>query len=365
MIFCKKFVLGEDQVSSNELLYSTEKGYGFVLPEGIDRDEDKRDSLPGEYCIPQVPSFIVDVPNGNYRVKVNNTSSNEITIKTGQGHLHRKLDPTRREECLTVHVNDRRLKVAFIGEQSFTGSIEIENAPDTQTVYLAGDSTATDQRSSGYPYYGWGQMLPFFLGDTVAVSNHAGSGRSSKSFINEGRLEKIWNTIQKNDFLLIQFGHNDEKDDERGTEPFSTFQEHLKIYIDGARTRGAIPVLISPMHRRFFDEEGNIINTHGDYIAAMEELSFIENVSYIDLAGKSKTLYESLGDEGTKKLFTWAAPGAYAKFPDGIEDNTHFQELGALAIAKLVVEGIRENNIENLASALRMINNGLLEGLGK
>ncbi|WP_462409143.1 rhamnogalacturonan acetylesterase [Neobacillus sp. Marseille-QA0830] len=365
MVFCKEIVLGEDQAKSKEFLYHAEKGYGFVLPEGADRDEDKRDSLPGEYSVPQVPSYIVDVPDGNYRVRMKNSSTKKVTIKSGLGHLHRMMGPAEREERFLVHVDDRKLKIAFIGEHPFAGTLEIADTPEAPTVFLAGDSTVTDQRSSGYPYYGWGQMLPFFFTDAVAVSNHAGSGRSSKSFIKEGRLEKIWNSIRKNDFLLIQFGHNDEKDDERGTEPFSTFQDHLKIYIEGARKRGAIPVLISPMHRRSFDDEGKIINTHGDYIAAMEELSMKENVPYIDLAGKSKTLYESLGEEGTKKLFTWAAPGAYTKFPDGIEDNTHFQELGALEIAKLVVEGIRENNIETLVSALRMSNNGILEGLVK
>ncbi|MFS0636215.1 rhamnogalacturonan acetylesterase [Mesobacillus foraminis] len=349
----KKLIL--DSRIPKKLLYDPEEGYGFVFPDGTVRDEEKRDSLPGEYSVPPVPSFIVDVPDGNYKVCINGSMAGDkmdLAIRTGPGHLNRRIVQAEREECFAVHVCDEKLKIAFIGNQPFSGSLEITSAPEVPTLFLAGDSTVTDQSSSQLPFCGWGQMLPFYLPEDVAVSNHAMSGRSSKSFIEEGRLERIWNRIHENDFLFIQFGHNDEKDNEGGTRPFSTYQDYLNIYIEGARKRGAFPVLISPMHRRLFDEQGNIINTHGDYLAAMEELSLREKVPYIDLAGKSKTLYEKLGEEGTKKLFMWADPGDYAKYPEGIQDNTHFQESGALEIAKLVAEGMKEHKLEPF-SALR------------
>lgn len=356
-----KFIFGEENlleglIISEETLYSPQAGYGYFYPAGDKRDEDKRDSLPGEYCVHQVPSFVVDIPDGNYRVNIKAEQTNDfndITVRTDLGHLNRRMDMANLEESFAIHVNDGKLKAAFIGKHPFAGTLEIASTPDVPTVYLAGDSTVTDQPSSQLPYCGWGQMLPSYFTDAVAVSNHARSGRSSKSFIEEGRLERIWSSIQPNDFLFIQFGHNDEKDNEGGTKPFSSYQDYLRIYIEGARRRGAFPVLISPMHRRFFDGEGKIMNTHGDYIAAIEQLSIKEKVPYIDLAGKSKTLYEELGEEGTKRLFTWADPGAYSTFPEGIEDNTHFQEQGGLEIAKLIVEGIRENKIEPLLSALR------------
>lgn len=359
MGFYKKFIFGEEKLDikmTKEFLYSPKLGYGYIFPQGVKRDEEKRDSLPGEYSVSQVPSFIVDVPDGNYTVTIHASQTDNqgnISIRTGPGHLNRRLVQGDREECLTINVNDRKLKIAFIGEHPFAGTMEISSAPFAPTVYLAGDSTVTDQSSSSFPYCGWGQMLPFYFSEAVAVSNHALSGRSSKSFIEEGRLEKIWGSIREKDFLFIQFGHNDEKDNEGGTKPFSTFQDYLRFYIEGARTKGAFPVLVSPMHRRCFDEEGKIIDTHGDYIAAIEELSLKEKVPYIDLASKSKILFEKLGEEETKKLFLWAAPGIYAKYPDGIEDNTHFQDLGGLEIAKLVVEGIRENKIETISLALR------------
>lgn len=212
------------------------------------------------------------------------------------------------------------------------------------TVYLAGDSTVSSYESTLAPRMGWGQVFGLYFDEKIVVKNEASSGRSSKSFIDEGRLEAILDQIEQGDYLFIQFGHNDEKmeDPARYTEPFSTYKSYLKQYIDGARAKKAIPVLVTPVERRRFTEEGIARDSHGEYPAAMKELAHEENVPVIDLTAKSKALFQELGPEGTKEVFLWLDAGEHANYPQGAQDNTHFQEAGAGKIAGLVLEGIKE-----------------------
>ena len=217
------------------------------------------------------------------------------------------------------------------------------------TIYIAGDSTAANQTNV---YVGWGQMLQVFFKPEVVVDNRAANGRSSKSFIEEKRLDKISMAIQPNDYLLIQFGHNDQKPDERGTQPFTTYPETLKKYIDAAREKGALPVLITSVHRRKFDENGVQQDTHGDYSEAVRRLAAVEQIPLIDLHKRSGELLAELGVEKSIALFTHVAPGVYEKFPNGIKDDTHFSEYGATEMAKLVVSEIRAN-VPQLAKNLQ------------
>ncbi|OIK16167.1 rhamnogalacturonan acetylesterase [Bacillus sp. MUM 116] len=215
------------------------------------------------------------------------------------------------------------------------------------TIYLAGDSTVSNYPDTMAPRTGWGQVLPEFFNHNVIIKNRAVPGRSSKSFITEGRLALILKQIHKGDYLFIQFGHNDEKykDPKRFTKPFSTYKSFLKQYIDGARQKGATPVLVTPMERRRFSSDGKVLETHGNYPASMRELGRDEHVSVIDLNAKSKRLYQRLGPEKTKELFMWIEPGTNPNYPRGVEDNTHFQDKGAMEIAKMIVEGIREHEL--------------------
>jgi lysophospholipase L1-like esterase len=207
------------------------------------------------------------------------------------------------------------------------------------TVYLAGDSTVADYPPEKLPMLGWGAKLPSFLNGAVKVSNHATNGRSSKSFIDEGRLDAVWETIGQGDVLIIQFGHNDNKEDEkRRTEPWTTYQEHLLQYIEGARSRGAFPILVSSVARRRFDDSGRLVDTHGEYPQAMEALAEREGIPYINLSAKSATLLRQLGSEESEVLFTWLKPGENPNYPEGSQDNTHLNEYGAETIARLVVE---------------------------
>lgn len=217
---------------------------------------------------------------------------------------------------------------------------------DVINIYIAGDSTACNYTEDRAPRAGWGQVIDRFFKETVIVKNHAASGRSSKSFINEGLLATILEEIKPDDYLFIQFGHNDEKNDkERRTEPYTTYKEYLTHYIKGARERGANPVLLTPISRRSFMNDGTIANTHGEYPRAMKELADEFNVPLIDMTEKTKRLFEELGEEKTKQIFLWLKPGEHKNYPDGVEDNTHLQERGAVEIAKLVIEGIKENKL--------------------
>ncbi len=197
-------------------------------------------------------------------------------------------------------------------------------------------------------------MLPAFFKHDVAVDNHARSGQSSLSFVKEGLLDLIMERIKPGDFLFVQFGHNDEKPDaSRRTEPFGTFQDQLNMYLKAARSKQATPVLITPVHRRYFQEDGTLQDTHGDYITAIRELAAQEAVPLIDLAERSRRLFEEAGVEGSKDDFMWVLPGEFMNFPAGVEDNTHFQERGARRLAVQVAEAIRELRLQPLHMFLR------------
>ncbi|MFJ1810799.1 MULTISPECIES: rhamnogalacturonan acetylesterase [unclassified Streptomyces] len=207
-----------------------------------------------------------------------------------------------------------------------------------RTIYIAGDSTAAQKYSDAAPETGWGMALPFFLHGDRPVANHAVNGRSSKSFVDEGRLDAVLAAIRPGDFLLIQFAHNDEKttDPARYTEPWTTYQDYLRQYIGGARAKGARPVLATPVERRRFDAGGNALPTHGEYPAAMRALAAQERVALLDLQALSLALWQQLGVEETKTYFNWT---------DTEQDNTHFNPPGAIAVARLVVRELLRTRV--------------------
>jgi len=211
-------------------------------------------------------------------------------------------------------------------------------------IFWAGDSTVAQNRINSYPQTGIGQVMELYLKEGITVYNFAKNGRSTKSFINEGLLDNIEKELKKGDFLFIQFGHNDQKDDEeRNTKPFSTYQEYLSKYIGIAEGYGAYPVLITPLYRRIFSESGHIEdNVHFDYPDAMKQLSEKLNVPVIDLCKKSKELFEKTGDEDSKKWFMHLKKGEFVSNIDGLEDNTHLRYEGAVTMAGLVSQGLEE-----------------------
>ncbi|KPC81779.1 MULTISPECIES: rhamnogalacturonan acetylesterase [Streptomyces] len=219
--------------------------------------------------------------------------------------------------------------------------------PRPRTLHIAGDSTAAQKYAGAAPETGWGMALPFFLGRTLDVANHAMNGRSSKSFIDEGRLAVLLDGVRPGDVVLIQFGHNDEKteDPARGTDPYTTYQEYLRQYVKGARDRRAEPVLITPVERRRFDGAGTAKPTHGEYPAAMRALAAEESVTLLDVQALSLARWQELGPDGTEAYFNWLEPGESPNYPDGKQDNTHFRPDGAVDVARTTARALLHERV--------------------
>lgn len=216
------------------------------------------------------------------------------------------------------------------------------------TIYMIGDSTMANKPLIDNPERGWGQLFSQFFNEKTRIENHAMNGRSTKSFIDEGRWDSVYTKLQKGDYLFIQFGHNDEKADKPNVyaEAHTTYKDNLIKFITESKSKGAIPILVTPVMRRRFDEKGAVVDTHGDYPAVVKEVAALTTVSVIDLHEKSTKLLSDLGVEGSKALFLHIAPGVYKSLPEGKKDDTHFSEFGATKIGALVVEGIKEQNLE-------------------
>lgn len=219
--------------------------------------------------------------------------------------------------------------------------------PRPRTLHIAGDSTAAQKYAAAAPETGWGMALPFFLGHSLTVANHAMNGRSSKSFVDEGRLTALLEGVRPGDLVLIQFGHNDEKteDPARGTDPYTTYQEYLRQYVEGARARRAEPVLITPVERRRFAEDGTAKPTHGEYPAAMRALASEDRVALLDLQALSLARWQELGPDGTLAYFNWLEPGESPNYPDGKQDNTHFRPEGAIEVARTTARALLDRRV--------------------
>ncbi|MDQ0687981.1 lysophospholipase L1-like esterase [Streptomyces achromogenes] len=246
--------------------------------------------------------------------------------------------------------------VAASSITALAGEAAAASAAATVHVHVAGDSTASTYVSSKAPRAGWGQALPVFLTSGVEVVNEAQSGASSKSFVDTGRLDRILAVIKRGDLLLVSFGHNDEKSDDpsRYTEPSTTYKQYLSRYIDRSRAKGAIPVLVTPVERRHFNSAGVISPSHGAYPAAMRQLAAAKGVPLIDLTASSTGLWNRAGVEGTKKHFMILPAGQYPNYPNGSQDNTHFQALGAIEVARLVAAAMRNQGILPAADFRRL-----------
>lgn len=211
-------------------------------------------------------------------------------------------------------------------------------------IFWAGDSTVKQNNFTTYPQTGIGQGFELFIKKEVQMVNLAENGRSTKSFIHEGRLSNIDSEIKEGDFLFIQFGHNDEKADEaRHTEAFGSYQENLQMFARVANKHGAYPLFITPLYRRLFLEDGSLTpNTHLDYPAAMIALGNRLGIPVIDLCSLSKAYIETLGPVRSKPLFMNLPKNLYPNYPEGKEDNSHLQYEGAVAFAGLIAEELRK-----------------------
>lgn len=213
----------------------------------------------------------------------------------------------------------------------------------TGTVYIASDSTAQTYNSRYYPQGGWGQKLSSFLSSNIVVANHAIGGRSSRSFIEQGRLAAIHQVIRAGDYLFVQFGHNDATvgNPERYTSP-ADYKEYLRNdYIRATRARGATPVVVTPVSRRSYNASTGKFNvSFPAYVDAAKAVAREEGAPLVDLAAASRVYLDGVGIEGSKGIFLWLAAGQYPNFPNGVQDNTHFQERGAVEMARLVSRAV-------------------------
>lgn len=215
-------------------------------------------------------------------------------------------------------------------------------------LYLVGDSTMSTYPAEVRPRTGWGEKLSDYFGSELTIHNHAMSGRSTKSFRDEGRWEQVLALLEPGDYVFIQFGHNDEKDYDptRFTNPYSTYRYNLRRYVEETRKKQATPVLLSSIVRRSFNDTGSLLNSHGPYPEVMRQLALELDVAFIDMNTLSEQLVFSRGVEGSKELFLHLKPGAHPNYPNGVEDDTHFNQAGAEAMAELASKEICRQKLQ-------------------
>jgi len=352
-------------------VYAAGSQHGFLDATGVK-------SSPGSCSSDKPFYFTVNVPEGDYDVKLTlggdsapsattvkaegrrlvlenvkagagetMTKTFTVNVRTSDlkngGSVHLKKDETGSREW------DNQLTLEFNGPHPAVSQLEITPASHAITLFIAADSTVTDQRAE--PWAGWGQLLPRFFKQGVAVANNAESGETLKSFESEKRYDKVMETIQPGDYLFIQFTHNDQKPGGGHLDAMTTFPEELKKYIAAARAHGAHPVLVTSMERRRFDAGGKIVNTLEQYPDAERNLAKEENIPLIDLTEMSTKLFEAMGPQGTLHAFVHFPVNTFPGQAKELKDDTHFTNYGACELAKCVVEGIKAN-IPELAKYL-------------
>jgi lysophospholipase L1-like esterase len=220
-------------------------------------------------------------------------------------------------------------------------------ANDPIKVYLAGDSTMAAKLESKRPETGWGEALQnYFDDDVVRISNHARNGRSTRTFIEEGRWQTIVDSLKPGDYVFIQFGHNDQSKDkvDRYTPP-QDYRRNLIRFVNDVRTKQAYPVLLTPVRRRRFDRNAKLYDTHGEYPDIVRAVAAEHRVPLIDMHASSAELLTLFGAEASRQIFLQLKAGEHANYPAGVDDNTHFSPLGAKLMAHLAVDGIRGSRL--------------------
>ena len=314
-------------------------------------------------------NFSVAVPDGNYRVTVtigNKKKIGQTAVRAESRRHYVDMVTTKKGKYETVSfvVNkhspvikgdvrvklkprevdyknwDDSLSLSFCGLNPAIQRIKIEPIMDVATVFLCGNSTVVDQENE--PWASWGQMITRWFGPQVSIANYAESGLSCTSFLAQLRLDKILSQLKKGDFVIVEFGHNDEKEKKAGDGAWYSYSRNLKIFVDRVKEAGGNIIFCTPTARRSFDNNGHIINTHGDYPAAMKAVAARENVPVIDLTQMSTTFYEALGVEGSKKSLVHYPANTFPNQDKPLADNTHFNPFGAWEIAKMVVMGLKQ-----------------------
>ena len=216
-------------------------------------------------------------------------------------------------------------------------------------VWMIGDSTMCIYEPSRAPLTGWGMPFTIFFDSSVTIDNRARGGRSTRTFISENRWQPVSDSMQQGDYVLIQFGHNDEAKEEKYKDRYTSpedYRKNLIRFITEAKAKQVNPVLITPVSRRYFDKDGNIKETHKQYSPIVREVAIEQHVTLIDLDEMSRKLLQQLGAENSKLLFNYSLPGEHPNYPEGIKDDTHFNEFGARRMAQLVLAEMKAQHLE-------------------
>jgi lysophospholipase L1-like esterase len=239
-----------------------------------------------------------------------------------------------------MKINASVLSFVFLLTFTFSGKEKIK-------VWLIGDSTMANKEVKAFPETGWGMPFTYFFDSSVIVDNRAKNGRSTKSFIEEKLWQPVLDNLKEGDYVLIQFGHNDEVKEKIGryTTP-GEFRANLLQYISDTKSKMANPVLITPVARRKFDSSGKIMETHLQYSDIVRSVAKEKNIPLIDLDRKSQDMLQQYGPETSKWLFNYLDPNEHPNYPEGRQDDTHFSELGARKIAEIVLAEIKKLNLE-------------------
>lgn len=350
--------------------YSAERGYGFeagAKPEAVDRGGN--DALTSDFLTGSAPvNFSAAVPEGNYRVTVTLGDASAESVTTVKAELRRlmvehvvipagkfqkvsfivnvrspKIEAVGDIKAGEVNLKDRERQMEWIGwddkltlefndKHPAICAVEIEPVK-VPTIFVLGDSTVCDQPRE--PFASWGQMLTRFFKPEVAIANHGESGESYSASLGRRRIDKICSQVQPGDVVIMQFGHNDQKERGENAGPFKNYKENIKKHVDMVRSRGGIPVIVSPMERRAFDAEGKVRQSLADYAQGAEQAAKENNAAFIDLHAWSVPFYETLeahGKDYSRKAFAG-------------QDNTHSDNYGAYEFAKVITQGLRDNKI--------------------
>jgi lysophospholipase L1-like esterase len=345
------------------LLYTPSNGYGFDFG-----SVSNVKITPKGFFTEKPTYFSVAVPEGNYRIEVTMRSDektsngtikaesrrlmlNQFSVKKGDqvtktfnvNIRNQKIDATtnmslKEREKDTFNWDDK-LTLEFLGDATIL-SIKITPVTTIPVIYLAGDSTVTDQDVE--PWASWGQFITNYFDDKVVVANYAVSGSALSSFKSSNRLKKINSLLKPGDYLFVEFAHNDEKLKGHENTAWESYSKYLVEYVETARNKGAIPILVTPTQRRAFNPDGTLKPTHGDFPDAMRAVAKKMNVPLIDITQMTTVLYEKWGIEASKKALVHYPANTFPGQEKALEDNTHFNSFGANEIALCVIKGIRD-----------------------
>lgn len=355
-------------------VFTVETGYGYDFQEII---TEARKAQNDTYRLTDgIFYFSVKVPDGNYRVTVtlgSKKAKGNTTVRAESRRLFVQNVETKKGEfkACSFIVNKRnttinlpdgktervrikkreeskmnwddKLTIEVNGDAPAVSEIKVEPAPDVPTLWLCGNSTVVDQDYE--PWASWGQMITRWFTEDVAVANYAESGETATSFVAAGRLKKIVSLMKKGDYVLMEFGHNDQKEKRSGSGAFYNFAYALKQFVDEARAKEVTPIFVTPTQRRSFGQDGKIQETHANYPEAMRWVAKDLNVPLIELHEMTRVFFETLGVEGSKHALVHYPAGTYPGQVKAFEDNTHFNPYGAYEIAKMMVEGMKTLNL--------------------